>query len=30
MLTLQFTEKYPIKLPVVRFVSNVFHPNNMY
>ncbi|CAA7034549.1 unnamed protein product [Microthlaspi erraticum] len=26
-LTIQFTEDYPNKLPVVRFVSRMFHPN---
>ncbi|XP_018515161.1 LOW QUALITY PROTEIN: ubiquitin-conjugating enzyme E2 3 [Brassica rapa] len=26
-LTLQFTEDYPNKPPVVRFVSRMFHPN---
>ncbi|XP_014519890.1 ubiquitin-conjugating enzyme E2 2 isoform X1 [Vigna radiata var. radiata] len=26
-LTLQFTEEYPNKPPVVRFVSQMFHPN---
>lgn len=28
-LTLQFTEDYPNKPPVVRFVSRMFHPNSM-
>ncbi|XP_052725129.1 SNF1-related protein kinase regulatory subunit gamma-1-like isoform X3 [Vigna angularis] len=27
-LTLQFTEEYPNKPPVVRFVSQMFHPNS--
>ena len=26
-LTLQFSEEYPNKAPVVKFVSNIFHPN---
>lgn len=26
-MTLQFTEDYPNKPPVVRFVSRMFHPN---
>ncbi|EIE25156.1 hypothetical protein COCSUDRAFT_22502 [Coccomyxa subellipsoidea C-169] len=26
-LSLQFTEEYPNKAPVVKFVSNIFHPN---
>ncbi|XP_050380629.1 ubiquitin-conjugating enzyme E2 2-like isoform X2 [Argentina anserina] len=26
-LTLQFTEEYPLKPPLVRFVSQMFHPN---
>ncbi|WVZ10860.1 hypothetical protein V8G54_015390 [Vigna mungo] len=29
-LTLQFTEEYPNKPPVVRFVSQMFHPNSDY
>ncbi|RVW25964.1 Ubiquitin-conjugating enzyme E2 2 [Vitis vinifera] len=28
-LTLQFTEDYPNKPPTVRFVSRMFHPNNI-
>ncbi|CAL5370629.1 unnamed protein product [Camellia sinensis] len=27
-LTLQFTEDYPNKPPIVRFISRMFHPNN--
>ncbi|KAL8147457.1 hypothetical protein AgCh_004966 [Apium graveolens] len=29
-LTLQFTEDYPNKPPVVRFVSRMFHPNSVF
>ncbi len=29
-LSLQFTEEYPNKAPVVKFVSNIFHPNGMW
>jgi hypothetical protein len=27
-LTLEFTEEYPNKAPVVKFVSTMFHPNS--
>lgn len=27
-LTLQFTEEYPNKAPVVKFKSHMFHPNS--
>jgi len=29
-LTLEFTEDYPNKAPVVRFTSKMFHPNGEY
>ena len=28
-LTLEFTEEYPNKAPVVKFVSRMFHPNSL-
>ena len=28
-LTLEFSEEYPNKAPVVKFVSNIFHPNGV-
>ena len=28
-LTLQFSEEYPNKAPVVKFVSRMFHPNGL-
>ena len=28
-LTLHFSEEYPNKAPVVKFVSNIFHPNGV-